>query len=133
MIESNIIFTRHYPEKTVNMFRIINDTKSVGLMAMTEKNKKLISSTMIFIIILALVCVPKIPAAASDGEYVYYGVIPAKIYQYVDNDVSNYSKGFGLDNTTVRRTILVAITATEDNTNVHVYRVYDKEDRKSVV
>ncbi len=110
------------------MIIITNDTKLRDLIAMTEKNYKLISSATIFLVLLASVCVPRVPAAASDGEYVYYGVIPAKIYQYVDNDVSNFSKGFGLDNNSVRRQVLIAITATEDDTHVAVYRVYSSSN-----
>ncbi len=97
-------------------------------MALTGKNHKLISTATIFLVLLASICVPKVPAVASDGEYTYYGVIPAKIYQYVDVDSSNASRGFGLDNNSVRTQVLLAITATEDDTNVVVYRVYSPND-----
>jgi len=98
------------------------------LKALTGKKYKLFSTVAIFLVVLALMWVPRVSSVASDEEYVYYGVIPAKIYQYVDNDVSNYSKGFGLDNNSVRRQVLIAITATEDDTNVAVYRVYSSSN-----
>jgi hypothetical protein len=91
---------------------------------LTGKNLEIFSTATIFLVLLASICVPQIPSVASDGEYTYYGVIPAKIYQYVDVDTSNLSRGYGLDNTSVRTKVLIAIIATEDDTNVIVYRVY---------
>jgi hypothetical protein len=65
--------------------------------------------------------VPQIPPIASVDEYTYFGVISSKLYQYVDVDVNNYSKGWGLDNLSVRTRVLIAITATKDDTHVRVY------------
>ena len=61
----------------------------------------------------------------SEEEYTYYGVIPNKICQYVLNDTLRPELGYILrqDVDTVRTKVLVAITATENNTNVRVYNV----------
>ena len=61
----------------------------------------------------------------SEKEYTYYGVIPNKICQYVLNDSARPELGyiFRQDVDTVRTKVLVAITATKNNTNVRVYNI----------
>jgi hypothetical protein len=91
------------------------------LKVLIGKNFKLISTATIFLTLLASFCVPQIPSVASVDEYTYYGAIPSKIYQYVDVDTSNLSRGYGLDALTVRTRVLIAITATKNDTHVRVY------------
>jgi hypothetical protein len=88
---------------------------------LTVKNHKLISTFTIFLTLLESLCVSQIPYVASADEYTYYGAIPSKIYQYVDVDTSNLSRGYGLDALTVRTRVLITITATQDDTHVRVY------------
>jgi hypothetical protein len=62
---------------------------------------------------------------AEEEEYTYYGVVPTKIWQYVLNDSSKPWLGYILrqDVNSVRTKVLVAITATENNTSVRVYNL----------
>lgn len=64
-------------------------------------------------------------------EYVYYGVVPARIYRYgpkrILHEAIEPSAGWKLDFGTVRKNGLVAVAAPNDNTEVKVYVWKDKK------
>ena len=60
-------------------------------------------------------------------EYVYYGVVPAKIWQYNLTDADDVNSGWRLDTETPDNSSLVAIVASGDNTNVKVYSLEGNE------
>ena len=60
-------------------------------------------------------------------EYIYYGVVPAKIWQYNLTDADDINSGWRLDTDTVDNSSLVAIVASEDNTNVKLYSLEGNE------
>ncbi|MFB0503252.1 MAG: hypothetical protein ACETWE_05415 [Candidatus Bathyarchaeia archaeon] len=62
----------------------------------------------------------------SADEYVYYGVVPARIYHAFPINEYDPAAGFRIDPETVATSGLVSIVAQEDNTNVQVYTLEDK-------
>jgi len=56
-----------------------------------------------------------------DGEYTYYGVVPAKMYQYNLTDPDDRYSGWLLDTDSVSTTSMLAVAALKDNTQVRVY------------
>jgi hypothetical protein len=94
----------------------------------SKKFFKRIFVVMIFLALITFIQFSKIPFATSDDKYTYYGVIPGKLYQYVDVDTANLSRGYGLLATTIRTSVLVEVTAAEADTLVQVYRVYSAND-----
>ncbi len=60
-------------------------------------------------------------------EYVYYGVVPAKIWRYNLTDGNDVNSGWRLDTGSVDTSSLVTIVASTDNTNVKLYDLTDDE------
>jgi len=59
-------------------------------------------------------------------EYVYYGVIPERIYDYDPVEETDLSKGWRLVTATVATQGYISILASEDGTTVRVYTLPDK-------
>lgn len=94
--------------------------------------KKKFSIFAILLLFFTPIFFPNFSSVVCDNEekYTYYGIIPNKIYQYILNDTNRPELGYILQQAvdTVRTKILVSITATEDDTNVRVYRFFDKNN-----
>jgi hypothetical protein len=88
--------------------------------------RKLGSCAIIIIILLSFFSFLIFPPAISskmqaNGEYTYYGVVPARLYQYNLTDLNDPNSKWRLDTGSVSNTSMVAISAIKDNTEVKVY------------
>lgn len=61
------------------------------------------------------------PKVSANGEYVYYGIVPAKIYQYNLTDANDRYSGWRLNTGSIATASMIAIAAAKDNTQVRVY------------
>ncbi|MEM1557468.1 MAG: hypothetical protein QXR44_04180 [Thermoproteota archaeon] len=86
-----------------------------------SKNVKEILTTLILIGSISILL------ATPQGEYVYYGVVPERIYRYLPVEQTDLSKGWYIDPATLGKTGYVSIVALEDNTRIQVYTVPDKK------
>jgi hypothetical protein len=57
----------------------------------------------------------------GNPDYTYYGVVPAKIYNYNLTDTNNRDSGWRLNTGSVGNSSLLVIAASEDSTHVKVY------------
>ncbi|MEM2980606.1 MAG: hypothetical protein QXW09_05720 [Thermoproteota archaeon] len=79
-----------------------------------------------FLIIILLLMPVYIVLLTPQAEYVYYGVIPERTYQYTPVSETDLSKGWVLLETSVVDHGYLSILALEDGTIVRVYTLPDK-------
>jgi len=78
-----------------------------------------------FLIVLVIVGFSTSAVFEAAEEYVYYGVTPSRIYRYSPKHILmagfDITKGWKLDVELVRKTALIGVAASEDQTELHVY------------
>jgi len=60
------------------------------------------------------------------NQYVYYGVVPERIYRYIPVELTDLSKGWYIDPATLGACGYLSILAPQDNTHVRIYTLPDK-------
>jgi hypothetical protein len=78
-----------------------------------------------FLIVLMIIGFSASAIVEAAEEYVYYGVTPARIYRYSPKHILmagfDITKGWKLDVELVRKTALIGVAASEDETDLRVY------------
>ncbi len=94
---------------------------------MSGKNRLLFdrAAHLFSVVLLLASCLVSTSLDGSVEQYTYYGVVPAKIHRMELDDMNNLSSGWLLVNGTEGSSGLVAIIASEGNTNVQVYSLPD--------
>jgi hypothetical protein len=81
-----------------------------------------------FLIVLVIIGFSTSPLVEAAEEYVYYGVTPARIYRYSPKHILmagfDITKGWKLDEGLVRKTALIGVAASEDQTELRVYTLH---------
>ncbi|MEM2350967.1 MAG: hypothetical protein QXT26_00990 [Thermoproteota archaeon] len=81
-----------------------------------------------YLIILTILTIPVYTVLPTpQAEYVYYGVIPERTYQYVPVEETDLSKGWMLLLNSITDHGYISILALQDNTYVRVYTLPSKE------
>ncbi len=102
-----------------------------------NKGLKILQISLAFSVLTSsffIACTASFIVAQENEEYIYYGVVPAKIYRYILVDTNDPNLGWQLANfsvvnmrTTVSTVALLTIVASRNNTNVEVYNLVTDE------
>jgi hypothetical protein len=108
--------------------RIIRGLKAMMDSIFLKKGLRIIqlclafSAIMAFISLLAIEFI-NLASAQSEEKFTYYGVVPAKIFQYNLTNPNDLSSGWRLDTGSISNVSLVAVASMADDTSVRVYNL----------